>query len=119
LATAEVDAPELKSIIAAAMKYHSPSKLILKIDGQVLYVETAKVGGGGMGWSASVAGLIKTLGEEADDISSGFSSQLISNLFSITTGKVVLTLGKNYPIKIELSDPSFSITYIISPMLDQ
>jgi len=119
MATAEVDAPELKSIIARAMKYHDPKKLIVKIDGQVLYIETAKVGGGSMGWSGSVTGMVKALGEEADDITSGFSSQLLSNLFGITTGKIVLTLGKAYPLKVELSDPSFSITYIISPMLDQ
>jgi hypothetical protein len=118
MAEIEVPADELKSVIAAEAKVPTPKKYMFIIDGPLFNIISGIFASDKKEVGADVIGTIRALGKDIDNIKSGYGAQIISTLFELASGKVLLYLGNKYILKIAMSHPGFDINYYVSPSMD-
>jgi hypothetical protein len=118
-ATWEGEANEIRSVMERASKMLTPKRYRLHIDGNILNLDLGSIVSDNLDYTSKVVGMVKLLGQNADDIASDFPASVVSSLFKIPPGKMTLSLGKDYPLKMEMSDPTLNISYILSPETQQ
>jgi hypothetical protein len=118
MAEIEVSAEELKSVIGAEAKLPTPKKYMFHVEGPLFNISTGNFASDKKEVDIDAIGTIRALGKDIDNIVSGYGAQIISTIFDLASGKVLLYLGNKYILKIAMSQPGFSINYYVSPSMD-